>query len=71
LNTQLFDTNRDGLVNTSDTTASGLQIGGLVRQTARIGDRLVFSGTAGTGLGSELNPLPDESGRGAWREFVQ
>lgn len=71
LNTQLFDTNRDGLVNTSDTTASGLQIGGLVRQTARIGDRLVFSGTAGTALGSELNPLPDESGRGAWREFVQ
>lgn len=71
LNTQVFDINGDNLVNINDSLASGVQLRGLVRQSALIENTFLASGTAGTDPQRRQTQFADETGRGAWREVIQ
>lgn len=71
LNTRVFDTDGNGVINSSDTTASGVAMTGLVRQVALIEDRLLGSSTASTEIQNRLTQFSIQRGRDAWREVLR
>lgn len=71
LNTRVFDTDNNGVINSSDTTASGVAMSGLIRQAALIEDRLLASSTASTEIQNRLTQFSIQRGRDAWREVLR
>lgn len=71
LNSRVFDTDNNGVIDNSDTTASGVAMSGLIRQVALIEDRLLGSSTANTDIQNRLTQFSIQRGRDAWREVLR